>query len=340
MRYPDFIKKGDIIGVTAPSAGITKEIDWLRLDNVKNNFKNMGYGYIETQNVRKDYNGVSDTDINRAKYFMELWDNDDVTSIIMATGGDFLMNILEYLDLDRIKNGKIKWIQGYSNITILSFVITTMLDIATIYGPNIKAFGMKDLYRNLRDSISIMEGKDIIQESFDKCEDINNWSERKKAIESYNLPINTKWKSLSGEEEISFTGRSIGGCMDDIMSLIGTKYDCVTKYIERYKEDGIIWFLEIYEMSTSQIMRSLWQMKNAGYFEHCKGIIFGRPLFIREEYNMSYKDALEESFKNIGLPVVYDVDIGHVAPQMSIVNGAILEVKYNNGKGTLRNIFR
>ena len=37
MRYPDFIKIGDTIGITAPSAGITKKEDWLRLDNVKNN---------------------------------------------------------------------------------------------------------------------------------------------------------------------------------------------------------------------------------------------------------------------------------------------------------------
>ncbi len=35
MRYPDFIKIGDTIGITAPSAGITKKEDWLRLDNVK-----------------------------------------------------------------------------------------------------------------------------------------------------------------------------------------------------------------------------------------------------------------------------------------------------------------
>ena len=340
MRYPDYIKKGDIIGVTAPSAGIIKEIDWLRLNNVKNNFEDRGYGYIETKNVRTDFNGVSDTDINRAKYFMELWENKSVTSIIMATGGDFLMNILEYLDFDKIKNGKIKWIQGYSNITTLSFVLTTMLDIATIYGPNIKAFGMKELYRNLKDSISIMEGKDVIQKSFEKCEDVNNWSERKNATERYYLPIDTKWKNLRGEEKACFKGRSIGGCMDDIMNLVGTKYDNVVQYINRYKEDGIVWFLEIYEMSTSQIIRSLWQMKNAGYFNYCNGIVFGRPLFVKEEYNKKYKDALEESFKDMKIPVIYDIDIGHVAPQMSIVNGAILEVEYNNGKGTLRNILK
>ena len=65
---------------------------------------------------------------------------------------NFLFEILEYLDFDRIKTAEPKWIQGYSDITILTFIITTMLDIATIYGPNIKTFGMRNLYKNLTDS--------------------------------------------------------------------------------------------------------------------------------------------------------------------------------------------
>ena len=36
MRYPRNLKKGDYIGVTAPSAGITNQVKLLRLDNVKN----------------------------------------------------------------------------------------------------------------------------------------------------------------------------------------------------------------------------------------------------------------------------------------------------------------
>lgn len=40
--------------------------------------------------------------------------------------------------------------------------------------------------------------------------------------------------------------------MDDIINLIGTKYDFVKQYISKYKEDGIVWFLEVYEMSSSR----------------------------------------------------------------------------------------
>lgn len=210
MRYPKFIIKGDTIGVTAPSEGIVKEKDLIRLDNVKNNFNKLGYKYIETSNVRNSKDGRSAEAKVRAKEFMELWNNDDVSSIIMATGGDFLSEILEYLNFEEISNGKIKWIQGYSNITTLSFVFTTMIDIATIYGPNIKSYGMKRLYKNLTDSIAIMEGKDVVQESFCKCEDKNNKYDRDDPLAEYELIVKSSWKSLNGESTLNFSGRSIG----------------------------------------------------------------------------------------------------------------------------------
>ena len=53
-------------------------------------------------------------------------------------------------------------------------------------------------------------------------------------------------------------------------------------------------------------------MKNAGYFENCKGII----------------------------PIILDCDIGHVPPQMPIVNGAILEVMCEKGEGVIKTFLR
>ena len=36
----------------------------------------------------------------------------------------------------------------------------------------------------------------------------------------------------------------LGGCMDCLVNLTGTKYDKVVEFTERYREDGIVWFLE------------------------------------------------------------------------------------------------
>ena len=79
----------------------------------------------------------------------------------------------------------------------------------------------------------------------------------------------------------------------------------------------------------------MWKMKNAGYFRNCKGILVGRALFLREEYDIDIKEAFKQGLKGLEIPVIYDMDIGHVSPQMPIINGGKIEVKSSNGKGTL-----
>ncbi len=80
-------------------------------------------------------------------------------------------------------------------------------------------------------------------------------------------------------------------------------------------------------------------MKNAGYFENCKGIIFGRPLMVRKDYEISYEQTLKDALSSLDIPVIYDADIGHVSPQLPIVSGGILEVECENGKGKIKNYF-
>ena len=339
MRYPKALKKGDYIGVTAPSKGITEELKIKRLENAEKNLREKGFNYIETSNVRKEEKGRSSSAKERAKEFMELWNNPKVGAIISATGGDFLVEMLDELDFEAIKNSDPKWFQGYSDNTVLTFLLPLLTDTACIHGQTIKDFGMRDLHRSLEDSLKIIEGNEVTQESFEKCES-REWTERTDPYEGYDLTEKVEWKNLNGEKEITFKGRAIGGSFDVVANLIGTKYDKVKEFIEKYKKDGIVWFLEVFEMSNPQIYVHLWQMKKAGYFEHCNGIIFGRPLMIREDYGISYEETLKDALGELNIPVIFDSDIGHVSPQMSIVSGGILEITSKDGKGTIKNYFK
>lgn len=60
---------------------------------------------------------------------------------------------------------------------------------------------------------------------------------------------------------------------------------------------------------------------------------------VREDYEISYEQTLKDALSNLNIPVIYDADIGHVAPQLPIVSGGILEVECKNGKGKIRNYF-
>lgn len=340
MRYPKKLNINDYIGVTAISDGANKEIDFLRMDNAIKNLENLGYKVVETENARKSVNGRSSSKEERVKEFMDLWKDDKVSSILFTTGGDFAFEFLEELNLEEVNSVEPKWIAGYSDISTLGFVLTTNLDIATIYGPNYKSFGMKNLHESLLNELKLMNKEEFEQNSFDKCESVEDFVETVDPYEEYNLTKDVVWKSLNGEEKLEFSGRCIGGCFDIINNLIGTKYDKISEYIEKYKEDGIVWFLETFEATTPQVEMYLWKMKNAGCFENCKGIIFGRPLFIREEYNLSYETAVKEVLGDLNIPIICNADIGHLAPQIPIINGGILEIKYEKGAGKLRNILK
>lgn len=47
-------------------------------------------------------------------------------------------------------------------------------------------------------------------------------------------------------------------------------------------------------------------------------------MYPSEEFDMTYQDALR---KGTDIPVVFNMDIGHVVPKMTIINGAICHVK-------------
>jgi len=338
MIYPEFIKQGDYIGVTAPSEGITKEGKLKRLDNGIENIKKLGFNYIETSNVRTDVDGRSSSAKQRAEEFMSVWNNKDIKSIILAAGGTYEAEVLEYLNFEKMKEAPKKWVQGYSDSTNLTFLTTTILDTASIYCDNFGSYGMRKLCRSLTDSIELMKGNEIIQESFEKHEigwndyDIDPYTE-------YREDKDVNWVNLRNENRIQFEGRALGGCFDVLVNLIGTKYDKVREFIEKYKEDGIVWYFDIFDMIDSSLFLHLLQFKYAGYFENCKGIIFGRVLNIREDLRISLEEIIEKSIGDLNIPTILDADVGHVGPQLAIVNGAIIKVTSENGRGIIKTKF-
>ena len=345
MKQPESLKKGDIIGICAPSGGITKSEKIKELEEAEKQLKEMGYRIIETKSVRKEEKGRSNTAKQRAEEFMELLKNKEVKLIIFATGGDYLMEMLDYLDLEEIKNLEPKWMQGYSDITTLEFIFNTILEIPSIYCDAIKSYAMRPLYKNLEDALKIVSGEKVTQNSFTKCEkgEFNNINDvfggeedyQEPNEKSYNLTEKVEWKNINNEPKIEMQGRMIGGCLDCIKIFFGTKYDNIKNYINKYKKDGIIWYLECFEMNSPELTRILWQMKNAGYFNNINGIIFGRSLVFRKDYDTSFIEAVKQAIGDLNIPIIYDADIGHVAPQLAIVNGAIMKITSEAGKGKI-----
>ena len=336
MIYPKFLCKGDIIGVTAPSDGKVDKIDLVRLDNAYSKLESKGYSIMETLNVRKSINGRSSSAKERALQLEELFKNNDIKVIVSANGGEFLIEILPYIDFRIIKNNP-KWFCGYSDNTGISFVITTMLDIASIYSDNIASFGMNRWHSSINNYLNILEGNINEQKSYNKYQD--GYNKYVTGLEGYNLTKDVYWKNIPNID-INISGRFIGGCLDILLSLVGTKYDCVDKFINKYKDDGIIWYLESCDLNCEGVVRGLWQLKEAGWFKYVKGFIFGRPATKSSVYDISYEDSVMSVLKELKVPVILDADFGHIPPRMTLINGSYVEITSCNGKGSINTILK
>ena len=229
MIYPEFLKENDLIGITAPSAGVGHKIE--SFEKSLNSLKKNGFRIIETENVRND-SFVSSTALERANQIDELVNDNQVKMVLSATGGDFLIETLPLLNLDNIAKNP-KWFMGYSDPTTLLYLITTKLDISTLYGVNAGSYDQTILHQSLKNNMEIIKGNIVEQNSFELYE-----AERNDEIDGYNLSEKVYWENLNGN--VNIKGRIIGGCLDCLRLLLGTKFDYTKQFIQKYKDDGII----------------------------------------------------------------------------------------------------
>ncbi len=323
MQYPKFLEKGNIIGITAPSQGVGDDIE--SFEKSLHTLKKEGYQIKETKSVRNKGMASASGKI-RAQEFDSLITEKNVKIIMCASGGDFLVEMLPFVNWQHIKENP-KWIMGYSDPTYLLYIITTKLDIATIYGCNAGSFDQTNLHECLKNNLKILSGNIVRQDSFSYYQ--KDWLENS---DGYHLTEKVYWETIN--KEVDITGRIIGGCLDCLKDLIGTSYDYTKEFIEKYKKDGIIWYFDIFEPSAEVVYRTLFQMREAGWFKYIKGIIVGRVAFPKHfNENFTYQEALKRMFPE--LPIIFNADIGHIPPKMTIINGSIAHITCKNGKGAI-----
>lgn len=325
MIIPNFLKKGDVIGVTASSCGVLKKID--KYEKSIQHFIDDGYKIIETNNVRTD--GPVSSDIaTRVRELHELYENKDVAMIIIASGGDYLYDILSYIDYNLISDN-VKWIAGSSDPTSLLFIITTNLDIATIYSPcNLSGMAMNNLHESLVNYMQIIKGNLVKQIKYDYYE-----KEELDTSNEYNLNTKNEWIKINFDT-CNVTGRIIGGCMECLKDVIGTKYDKTIQFIEKYKNDRIIWYFDIFAMSYENVHNTLLQFKNAGWFKYTDLILIGKVKYPSTDDISLYVNDIKSALNDVN--VVFNYDVGHVKPSFTMINGSRAQVIISEQESSLK----
>lgn len=131
------IKKGDVIGVIAPSSKIDED-DLETINNSVLLMESTGLKVKFARNAFKKTLGYSATPQEKAEDIKEMFLDKDVKMIFCVSGGFNSNSVFEYLDYDVIKNNP-KPLCGFSDSTSLTNIIYEKTGVITFNGPTFKA---------------------------------------------------------------------------------------------------------------------------------------------------------------------------------------------------------
>ena len=331
MKFARFLPEKGTIGFIAPSFGCNIEPYKSAFAHAAEVWEEKGFKLAYGPNVYEGSGiGISNTPEKCAEEFCDWYTGNQSDVLLSCGGGELMCEILPHIDFAALKEAEPKWFMGFSDNTNLTFLLTTLCDTASIYGPCAAAFGMEPWHESLYDALHLLQGKKNQVKSYPLWE-----KEGLKTEENPLCPYHVTQPRILHrypEEDCVMEGRLLGGCLDSLITLCGTRFDRVKEFNQKYKEDGILWFFEACELNPMGIRRALWQLEQAGWLEQVKGFLIGRPLCFGEEYlGLDQYRAVTDILGKYHVPVIMDVDLGHLPPMMPLICGSMarVEVKDN-----------
>ena len=289
MVYPEKIEKGATIGLVSPSSPITSE----REEQCVKAIEDLGFKVKKAPNITASKGGyMAGEESLRGEVLNTMFADKDVDAIFCIRGGDGANRIIDFIDLDIVRNNKKPFV-GYSDISSLHLLFNQKCDMVTFHGPMVSS--------NIVDHFT-----PEVEEAFFAA--INADREYVyKAPEGYELKV-----ARDGKAE----GVMTGGNLTVICASLGTPYEMDT--------DGKILFIEEVGEHVGNLDRHVYQLRNAGKLDNVKGIVLGQFAGCNVDvpgYDMTriMLDAIGD--KNI--PVFYNVQSGHDNPMINLPLGAM-----------------
>jgi muramoyltetrapeptide carboxypeptidase LdcA involved in peptidoglycan recycling len=318
IEFPAPLKRGDRIGVTSPSAGVAGPgaeriefcVRWLR-----------DAGFDVVVGNAMDGTGITAGPAGeRAAELTAMLCDPTIRCVLPPWGGETAIDLVDLLDWDALSAAEPTWLVGFSDLSTLLLPITTRLGWATMHGDNLAdtPYAVPD---GLLSWLDIAAGpgphrqrdSGLVADWWRFAED----------------PQATQWKSvgagqwtLHGADSVHVSGRLVGGCVETLSSLAGTPYGDVSAFGRRHAEDGLIVYLEAAEDEAATICRNLHGLRLAGWFEHARAVLVGRTR-APDHSKLTQREAVLDALGRLNLPVVFDLEIGHVPPHLPLVNGAL-----------------
>ena len=291
MIYGKKLKFGDTLGFIAPSGAVRTEG---AIERAVKETERMGFKVKLGESAGQKYGYLSGSDEVRARDINNMFADDEVDAIVCLRGGYGAMRILDQLDYELIARHP-KIFMGFSDITALHIALLNRCDLATFHGPMAAAnwadsplddFSRESMYRALMSTEPVGELRN--PEGYPR-QTVN-----------------------PGQAE----GQLVGGNLMLIASSLGTPWEIDTK--------GRIIFIEEVGERTYCVDRMLTQLRLAGKFEDCAGVVFGDFADCPVEYP-EFGLTLEEIIRDVvapsGKPIFTGLRCGHCTPKLTLPFG-------------------
>lgn len=295
MIQPPFLQPGDTIYITAPAKAIEESV----VLEAKKTLETWGLNVRIAPHCLGRAAYFSGTDAERLADFQHGLDDPSIKAILCARGGYGCVRIVEELDWTAFQQNP-KWIVGFSDVTVFHQKIN-QLGVESIHG--IMPLGFTE---------GSMEAKETLH----------------KALfgESIILEASPVKENCMGTAK----GSLIGGNMTIIYSLIGTKLS--------YTFKNKILFIEDIGEHIYKVDRMLHAFKLAGIFNQISGLILGGFTEMEDTdvpFGKTIEELISEQVINLGIPVAFNVPIGHIQDNQAVVVGRTVTLTVNQTKSTL-----
>ena len=320
LRFPPPLRHGDRIGVTAPSAGVGGA-QAARIDFCVEWLRERGYEVVVGECM--DGSGLTSAPApQRAAELSRMLLDPDIACVVPPWGGETAIDLVDLLDWDALAEADPTWVVGYSDLSTLLLPLTTRLGWATVHGDNLADTpytvpdGLLHWLDLVRDEGPFVQRDSGLVADWWRAEEDPRATEWKRVGEG-------RWEVLGGGT-VDVTGRLVGGCVETVTNLAGTPYGDVPGWAAGLDEPTVV-YLEACEDHAVEICRNLHGLRLAGWFDRAAAVLIGRTS-APDHPQMTQRQAVADALGRLDVPVVLDLEIGHVPPHLPLVNGALARV--------------
>jgi muramoyltetrapeptide carboxypeptidase len=278
-KIPQYLKKGDAIGITSAAGYITLT----DCNDAINMIQSWGFAIKMGSAVGKKSFTFGGTDEERMADLQQMLDDDSLKAIMIARGGYGLVRIIDKLNFTKFIK-KPKWIIGFSDVTVLHSHINKNFGIATLHSKMCNSFIAPAIAEPIQ-----LETLDSIR----KC------LLGEKMI--YTIPLNTNNKLGKAK------GILVGGNLKTLESLAASASDIVTK--------NKILFVEDTSEKLYSIDRMFYNLKRSGKLSNLAALIVGGFKIKKDdegdEFGKIIEEIVLEKIKEYNYPVCFDFPVGH-----------------------------